>query len=71
MLVTRSMAARLKSPDVDIDVGSLDSDGEVDAEVKARDDELIKHLEKGLPKWPGFGDAGWMLDAGDSTVSDS
>jgi hypothetical protein len=25
-------------------------------------EEIVKQLEKGLPKWPGFGEEGWMKE---------
>ncbi|KII86314.1 hypothetical protein PLICRDRAFT_56043 [Plicaturopsis crispa FD-325 SS-3] len=60
---------RQSTPDMDVDVAGMspepDGQGE-DAGPSvgtARDDEseeIVRQLEKGLPRWQGYGDAGWM-----------
>ncbi|KZT64027.1 hypothetical protein DAEQUDRAFT_733167 [Daedalea quercina L-15889] len=56
---------RHSSPEMDVDVGGTPEpegpshDGTRDAEA----DEIVRQLEKGLPRWEGFGDAGWMNEA--------
>ena len=57
--------ARASSPDVDVDGFSPDSDGQAmdDGPAMERDnlsEEVVKQLERGLPRWQGFGDKGWM-----------
>lgn len=56
-------SARPSSPDIDIE--SPDSEGQAmdDGPTMERDplsEEIAKQLERGLPRWPGFGDKGWM-----------
>ena len=52
--------------DTDVDITTPDSDvpeGDGPAGQTNRDpqsDEIIKQLEKELPRWPGFGEEGWM-----------
>jgi len=59
---------RLPSPDADVDVVSPESDGQDDdgaafqAERDPQSEEIVKQLEKGLPRWPGFGEEGWMKE---------
>jgi chromatin structure-remodeling complex subunit RSC1/2 len=54
---------------MDVDVGRVSSgfDGQGDdhlgGERDAGSEEIVKQLEKGLPRWEGFGDAGWMDEA--------
>ena len=49
-------------------VGVSSSGEAVDGDVSsswAKDgegDEIVRQLEKGVPKWEGFGDKGWMGD---------
>ncbi|KAI0638927.1 hypothetical protein C8Q77DRAFT_1078438 [Trametes polyzona] len=55
------------SPDVDVDIGGT-PEPEVVGHDSARDgesDEIVRQLEKGLPRWEGFADVGWTdeLDA--------
>jgi len=56
---------RQPSPDADVDI-SPESDGQDDdgaayqAERDPQSEEIVKQLEKGLPRWPGFGQEGWM-----------
>ncbi|KAF9466917.1 RSC complex protein [Collybia nuda] len=53
------------SPDMDIDIMSPEPDGQGDEaqgltiERDAESEEIVRQLEKGLPRWPGFGDQGW------------
>lgn len=56
---------RQPTPDVEVDIMSAD-DGAGDDMVAERDpesEEIVKQLEKGLPRWPGFGEQGWMEEA--------
>lgn len=53
---------RQQSPDVDIDVGGTPEPEGLPTDT-ARDEEseeIVKQLEKGLPRWDGFADVGWM-----------
>ncbi|KAI0932780.1 hypothetical protein AcV5_004095 [Taiwanofungus camphoratus] len=53
---------RPPSPEMDVDVGGTPEPEGV-ANETARDgegDEIVRQLEKGLPRWEGFGDVGWM-----------
>lgn len=53
---------RQPTPDIEVDIMSPD-DGNGDDMVAERDpesEEIVKQLEKGLPRWPGFGEEGWM-----------
>ncbi|KAI0651399.1 hypothetical protein C8Q79DRAFT_32964 [Trametes meyenii] len=55
---------RAPSPDVDVDIGGT-PEPEVGAHDGARDgesDEIVRQLEKGLPRWEGFADVGWTDD---------
>ncbi|KAG2024033.1 bromeodomain-containing protein [Coprinopsis cinerea AmutBmut pab1-1] len=61
-------ALRTSTPDVDVDIMSPDSDGADEVERPmdrdiARDplsEEITRSLERSLPRWPGFGELGWM-----------
>jgi hypothetical protein len=59
---------RLPSSDADVDVVSPESDGQDDegaafqAERDPQSEEIVNQLEKGLPRWPGFGEEGWMKE---------
>jgi chromatin structure-remodeling complex subunit RSC1/2 len=55
------------SPDVDVDVGGITSeldghreDISMNIEKDAGSEEIVKQLEKSLPKWEGFRELGWM-----------
>ncbi|KAG5651101.1 hypothetical protein H0H81_009857 [Sphagnurus paluster] len=54
------------SPDMDIDILSDDGQGTNGAPAVIQRDheseEIVKQLEKGLPRWTGFGDDGWAED---------
>ncbi|PCH33194.1 hypothetical protein WOLCODRAFT_93094 [Wolfiporia cocos MD-104 SS10] len=53
---------RQPSPDMEVDVGGT-PEPEGAAMEMVRDgesDEIVRQLEKGLPRWEGFGDFGWM-----------
>jgi len=51
-----------------VDAVSPESDGQDDdgaafqAERDPQSEEIVKQLEKGLPRWPGFGEEGWMKE---------
>lgn len=58
-------AQRQPTPDMDVDVVSSDGQAGDDGagsgvERDPESEEIIKQLEKGLPRWPGFGEGGWM-----------
>ena len=61
---------RHMTPDVEVDVVSPDDDGDGQEEGGVsfhpeRDplsEEIVKQLEKGLPRWPGLGEYGWMQE---------
>lgn len=57
-------AQRMGTPEMDVDVGGMSSEPDGSAEdVGERDPEsekIVKQLEKGLPRWPGLGQEGWM-----------
>ncbi|KAF8174741.1 RSC complex protein [Pholiota molesta] len=69
-------AQRMGTPDMDVDVVSPDSDGQDEdagafrADRDPQSEEIVKQLEKGLPRWPGFGDEGWMGDVNPERYSD-
>jgi chromatin structure-remodeling complex subunit RSC1/2 len=59
---------------MDVDVGGMspgaDGAGITDLGEGAKDgegEEIVRQLERGLPKWEGFGDKGWMSEG--NTVS--
>jgi chromatin structure-remodeling complex subunit RSC1/2 len=62
-------------PEMDVDVGRMSSglngqgDDHLGGERDAGSEEILKQLEKGLPKWEGFGDAGWMDEADHVSLS--
>lgn len=44
-------------------MSDADGDDVGGGEAMERDqesEEIVKQLEKGLPRWPGFGEKGWM-----------
>lgn len=57
-------AQQPSTPGIEVDVVSPDSDypdeDALQAERDPQSEEIVKQLEKGLPRWPGFGDEGWM-----------
>ncbi|KXN88583.1 Chromatin structure-remodeling complex subunit rsc1 [Leucoagaricus sp. SymC.cos] len=57
---------RQASPEIEVDIVSADDAAGDEAAVAERDpesEEIVKQLEKGLPRWPGFGEHGWMEEA--------
>ncbi|EPQ61248.1 hypothetical protein GLOTRDRAFT_135767 [Gloeophyllum trabeum ATCC 11539] len=63
---------RPPSPEMEIDIGGASSDHEHVEEV-ARDEqseEIVRQLEKGLPRWEGFSDEGWMAETNDDVYLD-
>ncbi|KAG7450923.1 uncharacterized protein BT62DRAFT_978771 [Guyanagaster necrorhizus] len=49
------------SSEEEIDVGSVaDLQAHVPTERDAASEEVIRHLDKSLPRWPGFSEEGWM-----------
>lgn len=63
---TRRMPTRPRSPvaDMDVDVSGMspEPEGRTEEMGMARDEqgeEIVRQLEKGLPRWEGLGDQGW------------
>lgn len=53
--------------EVDIGGGASDNEGDGEGEGMGEDmardaesDEIVRQLERGLPRWEGFGPKGWM-----------
>ncbi|KAF9042166.1 hypothetical protein BJ165DRAFT_1415950 [Panaeolus papilionaceus] len=67
---------RQSSPEIEVDVVSPDSDGQEDDSTSHRNErdpyseEIVKQLEKGLPRWLGFGEEGWMAELHPERYSD-
>ncbi|KAI9510644.1 hypothetical protein F5148DRAFT_1333868 [Russula earlei] len=60
-----SSSPRMSSPDMDVDVGGTPDPESMGADDMARDGEsdlVVQQLERGLPRWEGFGDYGWMKE---------
>ncbi|KAA1468335.1 hypothetical protein DENSPDRAFT_863516 [Dentipellis sp. KUC8613] len=59
---------RQSSPDVEVDVGGTPEPENMGvSDEMVRDDEsdaVVRQLERGLPRWEGPGDYGWMPDGG-------
>lgn len=56
---------RQGSPDMDVDVGGTPEPENMVTHDTARDadsDEIVKQLEKGLPRWEGLGEEGWAQE---------
>ena len=50
---------------MDVDVGGTPEPESMGADDMARDGEsdlIVQQLERGLPRWEGFGDFGWMME---------
>lgn len=46
-------------------MSDVDGGGDEMSAIIERDpesEEIVKQLEKGLPRWPGFGEEGWTQD---------
>jgi chromatin structure-remodeling complex subunit RSC1/2 len=55
----------MSSPDMDVDVGGTPEPETMGADDMARDGEsdlVVQQLERGLPRWEGFGDFGWLKE---------
>ncbi|PBK64110.1 hypothetical protein ARMSODRAFT_962240 [Armillaria solidipes] len=53
-------APRPSSPEEEVDIGSVaDLQVHVPTERDAASEEIIRHLDKSLPRWPGFSEEGW------------
>ena len=50
---------RRASSEVDIDGGMSDSEPTNESSQMAQSDEIVKQLEKSVPRWEGFGSGGW------------
>jgi len=60
-----SSPPRLSSPDMDVDVGGTPEPENMGADDMARDGEsdlVVQQLERGLPRWEGLGDFGWLKE---------
>ncbi|KDR68767.1 hypothetical protein GALMADRAFT_256616 [Galerina marginata CBS 339.88] len=69
----RPKSAQRQTPDVEVDIVSPDSDeqeSDFQAERDPQSEEIVKQLEKGLPRWPGFGENGWIDDINPERFSD-
>jgi chromatin structure-remodeling complex subunit RSC1/2 len=66
LAASTSSPHRGSSPDAEADGEAEDGEDNLNArEEEAKDGEsetIIRQLEKGLPRWEGFGDQGWMED---------
>ncbi|KAF9007885.1 hypothetical protein BDQ17DRAFT_1455107 [Cyathus striatus] len=64
-----STTQRMPTPDMDVDIMSTDAEGggddgpSIGTERDPESEAIVKQLEKGLPRWSGFGDRGWMEEA--------
>uniref|UniRef100_A0A8H7Y6I3 Uncharacterized protein n=1 Tax=Psilocybe cubensis TaxID=181762 RepID=A0A8H7Y6I3_PSICU len=64
----RPKSTQRQTPEIEVDVVSPESDeaesdgAALQAERDPQSEEIVKQLEKGLPRWPGFGEEGWMTD---------
>ena len=53
------MNQRRASSEVDIDGGISESEPTNETSRVAQSDEIVKQLEKSVPRWEGFGPGGW------------
>ncbi|KAF5376880.1 hypothetical protein D9615_007241 [Tricholomella constricta] len=75
---TKAIAIRPRSaqisPDIDVDIMSDDGQGDDGVpNVMGKDqesEEIVKQLEKGLPRWPGLGDEGWSEDVSQERIAE-
>lgn len=60
-----SSPPRMSSPDMDVEVGGTPEPENMGADDMARDGEsdlVVQQLERGLPRWEGLGDFGWLKE---------
>ncbi|KAH8984669.1 hypothetical protein EDB86DRAFT_2962234 [Lactarius hatsudake] len=60
-----SSPPRMSSPDMDVDVGGTPEPESMGVDDMARDGEsdlVVQQLDRGLPRWEGLSDAGWMKE---------
>jgi len=60
-----SSPPRMSSPDMDVDVGGTPEPESMGVDDMARDGEsdlVVQQLERGLPRWEGLGDFGWLKE---------
>jgi len=50
--LSRDVDEEMMTPEPDIMGGGIERDEETE--------EIVRELEKGLPRWPGFGEEGWL-----------
>ncbi|KAG5644138.1 hypothetical protein DXG03_009085 [Asterophora parasitica] len=75
---TKSVTTRQKSaqllPDMDVDILSDDGQGSSALpgviEMDQESEEIVRQLEKGLLRWPGFSEEGWSTDVGQERIAD-
>ncbi len=63
-VVKQKSPERSASPDMDVDIGGT-PEPELTGHDAARDgesEEIVRQLEKSLPRWEGFDDVGWAED---------
>ncbi|EIW86165.1 hypothetical protein CONPUDRAFT_140847 [Coniophora puteana RWD-64-598 SS2] len=51
------------SPDLDQPGSALDAEAEADRSADG-DEEIVRQLERTMPRWEGFGEKGWMAEVG-------
>ena len=56
-----SVNQRRASSEVDIDGGMSESEPTNETSRVAQSDEIVRQLEKSLPRWEGFGPGGWSV----------
>jgi len=56
-----SVNQRRASSEVDIDGGISESEPTNETSRVAQSDEIVKQLEKSVPRWEGFGPGGWTI----------
>jgi len=66
--IARSKSAKAQTPDVDVEIVAEDEGQEEEgpgnnrAEQDPLSEEIVKQLERSLPRWPGLSDEGWLED---------
>ena len=66
--LTRRKSAKAQTPDLEVDIVAEDEGQEEDGpgnnktERDPLSEEIVKQLERGLPRWPGLSDEGWLED---------
>ncbi|RDB21230.1 Chromatin structure-remodeling complex subunit rsc1 [Hypsizygus marmoreus] len=70
-IAIRPKSAQL-SPEMDVDIMSPEPDGHGEGTIERdrESEEIVAQLEKGLPRWPGFGEEGWTQEASPERVNE-